>query len=180
MFCLDIVLNEVANSLIPPKLFISVICCDNKFHRFSSSHTWKVFPCCLCYLCFVTLISFFCMIDCQIFGAGFLKRRLLLWAKMITFFIVPPIFMGFCLQSKHPRRRLQGPHSLYILGSKCVVHLHWEMGHTHTPPPKHEVEKPKYRAEFDGTVEVRVTGWISSAQVYWEAWQSHSGLQGSV
>lgn len=158
MFCLDIVLNEVANSLIPPKLFISVICCDNKFHRFSSSHTWKVFPCCLCYLCFVTPISFFCMIDCQIFGAGFLKRRLLLWAKMITFFIVPPIFMGFCLQSKHPRRRLQGPHSLYILGSKCVVHLHWEMGHTHTHPPKHEVEKPKYRAEFDGTVEVRVTG----------------------
>jgi len=103
MFYLDIDLNEVANSLIPPKLFISVIACDNKFHRFSSSHTQRVFPYCLCYLCFVTLVSFYCVTDCQVFEAGFLKRRVFSWAKIIIFFTVPPIIMGFCLQSKHLR-----------------------------------------------------------------------------
>lgn len=75
MFCLDIALNEVANSLIPPKLFISVTCRDNKFHRFTSLHIWKVFPCCLCCLRFVTLIPFCHVTDCQVFWGWISKEE---------------------------------------------------------------------------------------------------------
>lgn len=81
--------------MIPPKLFVSLISCGNKFHRFGLSFTWRAFPPCLCYLCRVTLISSSCVLGCQLSRAGFLRRSVFLWAELITLSAAPPVIAGF-------------------------------------------------------------------------------------
>lgn len=62
--------------------------------------------------------------------------------------------------------------------------MHW-VGNVLFISPGKEVgktglEELKSKAEYDGTVQARAEGSISSAQVHWKTCQSHSGLQGSV